>query len=305
MSQPQFIEKNRELASFTSWLVGGKADYFCQPSSETEIQQAWSWAVKEKQPVTFLGGGTNVLVSDDGIEGLTIALKNFSGISDERIVEQDGKKTLQFSALAGTSKTELLKIFLKHKLSPALFLAGLPGDVGGGIVMNAGVAETLRPREFGEIVHSIEVVNSPQSWTVKKYHHDEIQWTYRHSRGWQPGLVTRVHFHWPLDSDPDVLVKVREANKVRFSKQPLDKPSCGSVFVNPEGKKAAQLIDRCALKGFRIGDAQVSLKHANFIVNLGKARAQDIWQLIEHVKKVVKEKESTELQTEVVRLGRW
>ncbi len=305
MSRPAFIEENRSLASFTSWLVGGPADYFCLPSNEKEIQQAWSWALQKQIPVIFLGGGTNVLISDKGVEGLVIGLKNFSGVSGESVVEQDGKKILRFAALAGTSKMELLKIFLKHKLAPALFLAGLPGDVGGGVVMNAGVAEALSPREFGEIVHSIEVVKDPVAWQPQVFADDEVQWTYRHSRGWQPGLVTRVHFSWPYEVDADVLVKVREANRVRFSKQPLDKPSCGSVFVNPVGHKAAQLIDRCGLKGFQIGDAQVSLKHANFIVNLGQARAAEISQVIEHVKRTVQDKEAVELQTEVVRLGRW
>lgn len=305
MAQPDFIERNRVLAPLTSWLVGGEAEYFCLPSNEKEIQQAWSWAVESKIPVTFLGGGTNVLISDEGIEGLTIALKNFSGLTDEKIIEEQGGKHLTFSALAGTSKTDLLKIFLKHKLAPALFLAGLPGDVGGGVVMNAGVAENMRPREFGEIVHSIEVVKDPANWRPQILTQASVQWTYRHSNGWQPGLITRVHFRWPLEVDPEILVKVREANRLRFSKQPLDKPSCGSVFVNPAGHKAAQLIDGCGLKGFQIGEAQVSLKHANFIVNLGQAKARDIWNVIEQVRRMVKEKKSVELQTEVVRLGRW
>ncbi|MEK6773716.1 MAG: UDP-N-acetylmuramate dehydrogenase [Bdellovibrionota bacterium] len=304
MSQPEFIEKNRILAPFTSWLVGGAADYFCCPKTENEIQQAWTWALEKKLPVTFLGGGTNVLISDQGVEGLLICLKNFSGIEGEEIVEGK-KKYLKFTARSGTSKGELLKIFLKYKLAPALFLAGLPGDVGGGIVMNAGVAENLSPREFCEIVQAIEVISSPQDWNAKVYQHSEVQWSYRHSRGWQPGLVTKVHFQWPYEPDGSILNKVRDANRVRLSKQPLDKPSCGSVFVNPQGHKAAQLIDSNGLKGFQIGDAQVSMKHANFIVNLGQAKAQEIWQVIQHVKNVVKEKKSIDLQTEVVLLGRW
>ena len=110
---------------------------------------------------------------------------------------------------------------------------------------------------------------------------------------------------WPLQKDENVLQKVRDANKLRLSKQPLDMPSCGSVFKNPEGHKVAQLIDQCGLKRFRMGDAQVSTKHANFIVNLNKATAIDTWNIILHVQKTVKEKTGIDIQTEVVRLGEW
>jgi UDP-N-acetylmuramate dehydrogenase len=108
-----------------------------------------------------------------------------------------------------------------------------------------------------------------------------------------------------MEIDETILQKVKDANRTRLSKQPLDMPSCGSVFKNPEGHKAAQLIDQCGLKGFRIGDAQVSEKHANFIVNLDQAKAVDIWSVIQHVRTVVQEKKNVSLTTEVVRLGRW
>lgn len=144
--------------------------------------------------------------------------------------------------------------------------------------------------------------DSEKIWT-QIYQHDEVTWNYRHSSGWQPGIVTRVHLKWKMEPDPSLLETVKKANHVRLSKQPLDKPSCGSVFKNPEGKKAAQLIDSCQLKGFQIGDAQVSLKHANFIVNLGEAKARDILSVICHVQKTVKEKTGVELKTEVVQMG--
>lgn len=304
MQIPSGIEKNRKLSDFTSWQVGGSADYFCLPQDKTEIQIAWSWALSQKLPVTFLGGGTNVLISDKGVAGLVICLKNFSKISNEEIVTINLKKYLKFSALAGTSKSDLLKIFLKYKLPPALFLAGLPGDAGGGVVMNAGVGENIRPREFCEIVDSFTVVSSPQEWIEKVYHHDEINWSYRHCDGWQPGLITEITFKWPDEPDELILSKVREANRLRLSKQPLDKPSCGSVFVNPEGHKAAQLIDSCGLKGFQIGKAQVSLKHANFIVNLGGATASDILSVIQHVQNHVEKTKHIKLKTEVILIGR-
>lgn len=298
MTDPHFIQKNIRLAPYTSWQVGGEAEYFCLPKTLEEIQTAQSWAKENAITVTILGGGSNVLISDGGIQGLTICLKNFAGTE---VREENGQ--LKITAKSGTSKSELLKIYLKHQLAPALFLAGIPGDVGGGIVMNAGVAEMFKPREFVELTEWIEVLRPNNQ--IEKISGKNLKWVYRHSDGWQPGIITAVGLSWPLEKDPTVLTLVRDANKIRLSKQPLDLPSCGSVFKNPEGHKAAQLTDSCGLKGYTVGGAQVSKKHANFIVNIGEAKATDIWEVIQHVQKTVKEKTGVQLTTEVVRLGRW
>lgn len=292
------ILKNANCAEYTSWLVGGSAEYICFPENEEQLKEALQYSKQNQLPITVLGGGSNVLISDDGILGLTICLRRFSQISHE--VKND---RLLIECLSGTAKSELLKLFLKYKLAPALFLAGLPGDVGGGVVMNAGVAESFYPREFMELVNEIEVIGFDGE--VKTFKSSDLQVTYRHTEGWQPGIVTKVKISWPLQIEEDILQRVREANKTRLTKQPLDMPSCGSVFKNPENAKAAQLIDQCGLKGFQIGDAQVSLKHANFIVNLGHAKAADIWNVILHVQKTVWDQKGIQLKTEVVRLGRW
>jgi len=295
------IKKKIPMAEYTSWMVGGTADFFCLPESIEDVEEGIVWANQNQQPVTFFGGGTNVLISDKGIRGLVICLRRLSGVECK---EEAG--ILYVTALAGTAKSELLKIFLKAKLAPALFLAGLPGDVGGGVVMNAGVAESFIPREFVEITDWVEVLRYQDGKIVMvRYSKDQIVWGYRHSHGWQPGVIVRVGMSWPLTQDHTILDQVRSANKVRLLKQPLDMPSCGSVFRNPIEGKAAQLIDSCGLKGFRIGDAEVSLKHANFIVNQGAAKASDVWAVIEYVHQTVKKCCGVELQTEVVRLGEW
>lgn len=295
------IQENVQLAEYTSWMVGGNADFFCLPQTIDELKKALLWANDQNHPVTILGGGTNVLVSDRGVRGLTICLRRFSG---HELDQRDGR--LHITALAGTAKSELLKIFLKHKLAPALFLAGLPGDVGGGIVMNAGVAEMLTPREFVEITDWVEVLRFENGhFHFHRFDKHEIDWKYRHSFGWQPGIITRVGLSWELVPDADILEKVKQANRTRLQKQPLDMPSCGSTFINPEGHKAAQLIDSCGLKGFTIGGAQVSLKHANFVVNLGEAKADDMWAVINHIKNEVLAKTGVKLKTEVVLVGDW
>lgn len=286
------------LRDYTSWWVGGDAEFFCLPQSIDELKEALSYAKQNKLPITILGGGSNVLVSDVGVPGLTICLRRFRQIKSS--IEND---KLIIEVLSGTGKNELLKTFLKNKLAPALFLAGLPGDVGGGVVMNAGVAEAFTPREFMDFVDEIQVMDFEGN--VKNVLKNDLQITYRHTDGWGPGIIISAKISWPMEIDESILQKVKAANLNRLSKQPLDMPSCGSVFKNPPGHKAAQLIDQCGLKGFRIGDAQVSLKHANFIVNLDKATAKDIWDVMQHVRTTVLEKQKVSLTTEVVKLGLW
>ena len=293
------FRQNVQLKEFTSWLVGGPAEHYCRPETEDEVADSLRFAHERGIPWCVLGGGSNVLIDDGGVRGLVIHLRKFTGVTP---VETPGRLTLD--CRAGTAKSELLKIFLRASLSPALFLAGLPGDVGGGVVMNAGVAEAMSPREFYEIVDEIEVMRWAGGGVERHvFRRDEIAWSYRHSEGWRPGIVVRARISWPLEVQADVIGRVREANKMRLSKQPLDMPSCGSVFMNPPSHKAAQLIDGCGLKGLRAGGAEVSKKHANFIVNVNDATAADIRTLIRGVKDEVRRQTGVELHAEVVELG--
>lgn len=286
------------LKDYAWWKIGGPADFFCEPSSIANVREALQFAQSRGAPVTILGGGTNVLISDAGVEGLVICMKKLAGVE---VVEKDGR--LVMTALAGSAKAELTKQFLKRRLAPALFLCGLPGDVGGGVVMNAGVAERIVPREFVEITDWIEVLG--EDLLIHRFTGAQLKWTYRHSSGWQPGVIVRVGVSWDLTPDSEIPVKVKEATKNRLARQPLDLPSCGSTFKNPEGGKAGALIEGAGLKGYTVGGAQVSPKHANFIVNIGGARAADVRAIISHVQSEVKSKSGFTLETEVKLLGRW
>lgn len=294
------IRKNVKLASFTSWQIGGEADFFCEPNSIDSLIECYQWAFQNNHPVTILGGGSNVLVSDQGVEGLVICTRKLSCVTYH---EDQDLGRLVIRASAGVRKSELLKLFLKFQLAPALFLAGLPGDVGGGVIMNAGVSEDFTPKEFGQIVDWVEVLRPDM--TIVRVAHNEVNWSYRKAQGWQPGVLTQAQMSWPLEPNSEILNQVKSANRNRLSKQPLDLPSCGSVFKNPLPHKAAQLIDKAGLKGYSIGGAQVSPKHANFIVNLGTASASDTWSLMMEVKDTVENKFGVSLETEVVRMGRW
>ncbi len=300
--QPK-IERNVKLAPLTSWLVGGPAEYFTEPRDLDELKAALAWAKREHQEVTVISGGTNVLVSDQGVRGLVISLRKMASLE---VREENGRLVIE--CLAGTSKSELLKTFLKYRLEPALFLAGLPGDVGGGVVMNAGISEQWKPREFVEIVDWIEVMRwceEEQRFGLVRFAKDELNWSYRHCEGWRPGIIARVGISWPHEPQADILACVKQANQTRLTKQPLDLPSCGSVFINPPGHKSGRLIEECGLKGFTVGGAQISTKHANFIVNLGGATASDISRVIDHARETVKARTGIELKTEVIRLGVW
>lgn len=295
------LETQKNLAELTWWKVGGNADHFVMPESISELEKALEWAEEHKYPVTVIGGGSNVLISDEGIEGLVICMKKF-----KRVTFENSGGRLVVTAESGALKADVLKPFLQEKLAPALFLCGLPGDMAGGVVMNAGVSEPIVPREFVEIVDWFEVVRRENvKCETLRFENSDIQWEYRHTSGWQPGVITRVCVSWPLQPDEEMGKKVKQATRTRLMKQPLNMPSCGSVFKNPEGNSSGALIEKAGLKGFQIGDAQVSEKHANFIVNLGQAKASDILKVIQHVQVEVKKQFDIELRTEVKKLGRW
>ena len=293
------IQNKIPLKERTWWKTGGSAEYFCLPSHLSELQTACQWAQTKKLPIHVLSGGTNTLVSDKGVSGLVIGLNQ---LNDIQVKESQNK--ICISALAGVPKHQLFKIFSQYKLAPALFLCGLPGDTGGGVVMNAGVGSALCPKEFVEIVDSIQVLslNSLELQTFKK---KDLQWGYRFCTGWELGIIFRVELQWPLEPLEDFHQKLKQVNKQRVSTQPLGQASCGSVFKNPRGEKSGRLIEKAGLKGFRIGGAEVSHKHANFIVNKNQASAQDIHQVICHVRNTVKEKFGIVLEPEVRYIGDW
>jgi UDP-N-acetylmuramate dehydrogenase len=289
------------LKDWAWWRIGGPADYFCTPRSIDEVREAMLFARSKSLPITVLGGGTNVLISDAGVEGLVIGMKHLRSVESK---EANGR--LEIEALAGTPKSELTKIFMKRKMAPALFLCGLPGDIGGGVVMNAGVAEQIVPREFVEITDWVEFISlSDPDLKVQRKSKNELHWRYRHSDGWQPGVIVRAGVSWPLEFDEQIPQKVKDATKNRLLRQPLELPSCGSTFKNPDGGKAGALIEQAGLKGYTVGGAQVSMKHANFIVNIGGATARDVKQIIQHVQDEVKARSGFTLETEVKFLGRW
>ncbi len=301
ISKPSLIQENVSLKSYNTWKTGGLAQFFAVPENLDQYKDCILWANSKNMPLCFLGQGSNALISDDGFHGLVLCSKKFQ---DVEVVSDQNELVLKCQA--GALKYKVMRQFLKYNLSPALFLSGIPGDVGGGVVMNAGVGEAIEPREFCEIVKSIKVLSWDDSkFEIKELQGQDLVWSYRSSKNWQPGFIFEVVLSYPMKPVEDMAEKVKTAINNRKLKQPWDKPSCGSVFVNPPNYKSGQLIESLGLKGFQIGGAQVSYKHANFIVNTGNATSQDIHRVIEHVKAKVFEKNQVSLHTEVVYLGPW
>ncbi len=329
VTKPDYIQSEVSLKNYNTWKTGGLAEYFAMPESLEQYKDCISWAINQKLSINFLGQGSNALISDQGLSGLVLCSKKFQNVD---ILSED-QNIFKLKCESGALKFKVMRLFLKNNLSPALFLSGIPGDVGGGVVMNAGVGENSVPREFCEIVESFKVLKWQQGtdgqlgenivadinkkinaemdndvdvkFTVQNFKHEDIVWSYRSSKNWQPGFIFEVNLATPMNPIEGMAEKVKAAINNRKLKQPWDKPSCGSVFVNPENHRAGQLIEATDLKGFQIGGAQVSYKHANFIVNTGQGTSQDIHRVIEHVKTKVFEKFKVSLHTEVVYLGPW
>ena len=202
-----------------------------------ELREILACAKETNQKVSVLGGGTNVLVSDRGVRGLVIHMRSFSGI-EEKMKTTD----CTWSVFREPPRLLALRSFLKRKLEPAVFLTGLPGDIGGGVVMNAGVDGSRVPREFCEMVDWVEVLRM-DGRGPERIESSSLEWGYRYSRGWQPGVITKVGLSWSMEPNENIMGAMKEATRNRIVKQPINQPSCGSVFRNPKPHFAGQLIE--------------------------------------------------------------
>ncbi len=281
------FETNIPLAELTSFRVGGPARFVLRPQSYEEIRQAMEYAASVEMPVTLLGKGTNILAADSGFDGLVI---RFDMPLHEPVF--DGTKVI---ACCGTSLTQLSRETVKRGLSGMERLCGIPGTVGGACAMNAGAYGG----EIKQILKRIRVLrNGRDEWIDVK----DADLGYRRSTFTFPGTVTlEAEFELAPD-DGTAAETMQSCMEKRRAKQPLELPSAGSTFKRPKGYFAGALIEQCGLKGYSVGGAQVSPKHAGFIVNTGGATENDITALIEHVRAVVKERTGVTLEPEVKRI---
>lgn len=284
------LRENAPLTRLTYWRVGGPADYLFEPA-DVDALAAYLTERPPEEPVTWLGLGSNVLVRDGGIRGSVI--RTPSGLAG---IEQVAEGEVE--AGAGLACAKLARFCARHGLKDAAFFAGIPGTVGGALAMNAGAwgGETWP--------HVVRVTTLDRAGQRHERAPADYRIGYRHVEG--PGdewfLSARLRF--PTGGDPDQLNgRIRELLNQRAESQPTGVASCGSVFRNPRGDHAARLIDAAGLKGFRIGGAHVSEKHANFIINDDRARAADIEALIAAVRERVADHTGVWLEPEVRIIG--
>ena len=282
-------QKQISLAQYTSWRVGGEAKQYYRPRSITALSQFLRTLPKE-EPLFWLGQGSNVLISDEGFAGTVVHIhKALNNI--ELIEEADEHAILRIEA--GATCAKLTKFCLEHSLAGAEFLAGIPGTVGGALVMNAGAFGN----EIWQYVESLEMINRKGDVLIRKP--QDFSVGYRKVVIPDKEWFIAAHLYFNKGNAIDIKAKVRELLERRKQSQPIGELSCGSVFCNPPGLYAARLIEASGLKGKSIGGAVVSMKHANFIINYNKATAKDIEDLIKFVQNKVFQDHGVMLKTEV------
>ncbi len=284
------IRFGEPMSRHTSFQTGGEAEIFVEVDGETQLSKLLSYLRKTENPYFLLGNGTNLLVSDKGYDGVVIQIgKRMSrlAVQGERIYAQ-----------AGAPLTQVAKTACENGLSGMEFASGIPGSIGGAVVMNAGAYDG----EMKQIVESVTVLNGEGE--EMELDCDTMEFGYRSSviRD-RPFVVTEVVLKLQKGEPESIRAKMEDFAKRRREKQPLEYPSAGSVFKRPEGYFAGKLIMDSGLRGCRIGGAQVSEKHCGFIINRGNATSEDIAELMEEIQERVKERFGVSLEPEIVKLG--
>ncbi len=289
-AQSQLL-KNEPLARYTSWRVGGKADRVFIAENLGELQ-TFMQTLDHAETVYFIGLGSNLLVRDGGVRGTVIVMHQ--ALSDLRV---DGQTIY---AEAGVTCGKVARFSASESKQGAEFLAGIPGTIGGALAMNAGCYGS----ETWNIVHQVLTINRRGETHVRN--ESEFIPSYRHVEMPMPDeWFLGAWFKLDVGNAEVSQQKIKQLLATRLASQPLNLPSAGSTFRNPYGDFAARLIEASGLKGYQIGGAQVSPKHANFIVNVGECTALDIELLIRHIKDVVLEKQGVALQQEVRVIGEY
>jgi len=285
------LERNHPLAELTSFKIGGAADLFLSVDDEEQLSAAMGAAYRHSVPIFCLGSGTNLLVSDRGIRGLVVRL----GAGLASISVQDN----QVSAGAAVQFRLLVETVVEHGLAGLEFGEGIPGTLGGGLVMNAGAFG-------GEIARVVTLVDGvTERGARRSLSNCEIGFAYRRSSLPHGFVITRIEFSLEPGDREELWRHVLAIRGRRAARQPSDYPNAGSVFKNPPGNFAGRLLERVGLKGTRVGGAAFSAQHANFIVNIGGARADDVRCLIELARSKVQTTTGVLLEPEVKLVGEW
>lgn len=284
------IKENVLMRDYTTMKIGGPADVLIEPNSIDQIQKIINIAKETNTPLTIIGNGSNLLVRDKGIRGIVVVLKDeFSQITvKENMLTAQSGATLRAAAIESFEK----------KLTGMEAVSGIPGTVGGAIIMNAGAYGT----EMKDIVKNVVCID--RDGNIQNFNNEEMNFSYRHSTASEKDLIVlEVSFELKPGKYEEIIEDFKEYDNKRSSRQPLDKNSAGSTFKRPEGYFASKLIDDAGLRGYRVGNAMVSEKHAGFLINIEDSTCENMLHLIEDVQKRVYDKYKVKLEREVKLIG--
>lgn len=283
------IKEHEPLSRYTYTKTGGPADILVFPQSPEEVAELVQWIKAHELPLTVLGNASNLIVKDGGIRGVVMILTKMDRIDVEKttLTVQSGARLIDTSYAA-----------YEHQLTGLEFACGIPGSIGGAVFMNAGAYDG----EVKEVIESVTVLT--RDGEVKKLKNKALDFSYRHSILQEThDIVLEVVFDLKKGKEEAIKERMDELTFLRESKQPLEYPSCGSVFKRPTGYFTGKLIQEAGLQGLMWGGAQISEKHAGFIVNINHATATDYIELIHHIQEVIYEKNQVRLETEVRIIG--
>jgi UDP-N-acetylmuramate dehydrogenase len=273
------------LGPYTTWRIGGPAELLARPADREDLQLAVGWAVDRGIEWRVMGNGSNLLVRDEGVRGLVLRVRRT--LDRTRVVEN------RIEAEAGASLPAVARLAATQGLAGLEFGAGIPGTIGGAVVMNAG----WHRYEIGN--HVTEVIHLDERGAVRTIPGTDCAFAYRDSRfRHERGVLLRATFALERGEAAEIQERLLSFAASRKANQPTDSPSCGSVFLKPPGDFAGRLIDEAGLKGLRVGDIEVSRKHANFFVNVGHATAREVLELVRRVEAEVERRFGVELERE-------
>ena len=288
---PILLEKNISLSNFTTWRIGGPAEWFAQPKNIEDIKYLINWINKKKISCNLIGAGSNLLINDRGIKGLNLCMRNFKGSKIDK-----NRGTIE--VLSGEMLPTLARKAAKSGLHGLEWAVGIPGTIGGAVVMNAGAQEHC----LSSYLESVTTLSLKGEYKIIQG--KDLNFGYRYSLLQNEKLIViSARLKLKLGSADKIRQLTNENLNRRLKTQPYKAQTCGSVFRNPEPLKAAKLIDELGLKGFRLGGAEVSKKHANFIINSDKATSYDVIELIKYIQKKVFNSYGILLETEVKQCG--
>lgn len=288
---------NEDMKKHTTFKIGGPAECFIKIKTKEELKEILNIAKENKIPVTILGNGSNILVLDGGIEGITLTIQiEYINIENSN---KSNENIYEIHVGGGYKLSKLAQICLKNEISGFEELSGIPGTIGGAVSMNAGA----HGKEMKDIVEKIKCVDI--NGNEKEFSNEEANFEYRKSifKG-NSYIVTEVVLNLEKGKKDEIKAKMDEYAQYRKTKQPIEYPSAGSTFKRGKDYITAKLIDDAGLKGYSIGDAVVSTKHSGFVINKGNASAKDVLDLVKYIKDTIEEKFNKQIELEIEVVGK-